>query len=136
MKPDYASFRPQDAEAIIEAYSKASKGVFIVMSPFAGICLLTCAFVRDHGLVRPEEKETLERQKVEQEAKRNGNSNGPSDTKSWESHGMERDLENEGVPSTTDEAEDSKMEKCSEIEVESVSICACQVFGCLDSSTP
>lgn len=101
------------------------------MSPFAGICLLTCAFVRGRGLVRPEEKETVERQRVEQEAKKNkdkqghiegqnGSANGQSDEKIWECHGMDRDLEKGAASSTTREAEGSEVDKHSEIEVEKV----------------
>jgi hypothetical protein len=67
--------------------------------------------------VRTEEKETVQRQRVEQEAKRNkdkqghterqnGNSNGQGDEKNWGTHSMDRDLETTAVPSETHEVED------------------------------
>ena len=69
-RPDYATFSPSDGAAIKAAYAKASRAVFIVMCPLAGLCLLTCAFVKDHGLIRPEEREAMERQKAEETARR------------------------------------------------------------------
>lgn len=54
-RPDYDTIDPQDAALIMAAYAKASRSVFILLSPFAGLCLLTCLFVRDRGLTRPDE---------------------------------------------------------------------------------
>jgi MFS family permease len=54
-KPNYASFSVEDGNAINDAYSKASRAVFIFMAPCAAICLAACIFVKDKGLVRPEE---------------------------------------------------------------------------------
>jgi MFS family permease len=54
-KPDYSKFSAADGNAINDAYAKASRAVFIFMAPCAAICLVTCIFVKDKGLVRPEE---------------------------------------------------------------------------------
>ncbi|KAF2400526.1 MFS general substrate transporter [Trichodelitschia bisporula] len=55
-KPDYTKFSHADGLVIQEAYAKASRAVFIYCAPLAGICLLTCLFVTDRGLVRPGEE--------------------------------------------------------------------------------
>jgi MFS family permease len=54
-KPDYSKFSVEDGAAILDAYARASRMVFVFMAPCAGLCLLTCVFVRDRGLTRPEE---------------------------------------------------------------------------------
>jgi MFS family permease len=54
-KPNYANFSEADGNAINDAYAKASRAVFIFMAPCAAICLVSCIFVKDKGLVRPEE---------------------------------------------------------------------------------
>jgi MFS family permease len=54
-KPDYSQFSAADGDAINEAYAKASRAVFIFMAPCAAVCLVSCIFVKDRGLVRPEE---------------------------------------------------------------------------------
>ena len=56
-KPDYTKYSAADTELILDAYAKASRAVFIFMSPMAGICLITCVFVKDRGLTRPEDQE-------------------------------------------------------------------------------
>lgn len=119
-RPDYAKFSPQDAEAIMNAYAKGSRAQFILMSPLAGICLLTCAFVRDHGLVRPEEREAMEREKAEREA-REAEENRRRENGQDEA---DRDLEKGVVPSSSHEAEHevegSEGDKHSEIAAEKV----------------
>ena len=117
VKPNYASFDPQDAAAIKAAYAKASRAVFILLSPLSGICLITCAFVKDIGLIRPEEKEAMERQKreEEEEAKRNEETKGENQMSRYDT---EQDLEKGVAPSTTDEIEDLEMDKHSDNEVE------------------
>lgn len=116
-RPDYSKFSPQDAEAIINAYAKGSRAQFILMSPLAGICLLTCAFVRDHGLIRPEEREAMEREKAEREAreaeeKRLSENNQADDG---------RDLEKGVLPRHEQEdAAESEADKHSEIAAEKV----------------
>jgi hypothetical protein len=54
-KPDYSKYSEADAALIQEAYARASRAVFVFLAPCAGMCLLTCAFVRDRGLQRAEE---------------------------------------------------------------------------------
>lgn len=56
-KPNYANYSAADTELILDAYAKASRAVFIFMSPVSGICLLTCVFVKDRGLSRKEDEE-------------------------------------------------------------------------------
>src|ERR1700712_1224692 len=55
-KPDYSKYNAADTELILDAYAKASRAVFIFMSPMSGICLITCVFVKDRGLTRPEDQ--------------------------------------------------------------------------------
>lgn len=40
-----------------DAYARASRGVFIYMTPVVGLCLILCAFIRDRGLSRKEERQ-------------------------------------------------------------------------------
>jgi hypothetical protein len=56
-KPNYANYSAADTELILNAYAKASRAVFIFMSPVSGICLITCVFVKDRGLSRKEDEE-------------------------------------------------------------------------------
>ena len=51
--PDFSNYSPQDTNAILDAYAKASHAVFMLGAPFLGACLLCCFFVKDRGLVRP-----------------------------------------------------------------------------------
>jgi hypothetical protein len=55
-KPNYANYSAEDTEIILDAYAKASRAVFIFMSPVSGICLITCVFVKDRGLSRAEDE--------------------------------------------------------------------------------
>ncbi|KAI8949479.1 putative MFS transporter [Xylaria longipes] len=50
-----------DSEAVLDAYMAASRAVFILQVPLAGICLLGCAFLKDHGLNHPREQHDVER---------------------------------------------------------------------------
>ncbi|KAF2101136.1 putative MFS transporter [Rhizodiscina lignyota] len=61
--PDYSKFTATDSAAIKSAYAQASRAVFIMLTPLAVVCLITCAFVRDRGLIRPEELEAIERER-------------------------------------------------------------------------
>ncbi|KAI1133024.1 putative MFS transporter [Nemania abortiva] len=49
-------FEGHDAEAVLDAYMDASRAVFIFQASLVGLCLLGCAFVKDHGL-RPLEEQ-------------------------------------------------------------------------------
>jgi MFS family permease len=68
-KPDYSKFSAEDGEAILGAYAKASRMVFVFMAPCAGLCLFACVFVRDRGLTRPEEAVKTESVKSDEESK-------------------------------------------------------------------
>lgn len=54
-RPDYSEYPPGDHVMIEEAYAKASRMVFVFLTPCAGLCLLAMFFVKDRGLTRPEE---------------------------------------------------------------------------------
>lgn len=55
--PNLSTFSPSDRSAIAQAYADASRAVFIWCVPLIGLCLLLCVVIRDHGLIRQEEKE-------------------------------------------------------------------------------
>ncbi|KAL4919275.1 major facilitator superfamily domain-containing protein [Aspergillus aurantiobrunneus] len=40
---------------IVDAYTQASRAVFILQVPLIGVCFLACLLIRDHGLERPKE---------------------------------------------------------------------------------
>lgn len=42
---------------IQDAYARASRSVFIYMTPVIGLCLILCVFIRDRGLSRKEERQ-------------------------------------------------------------------------------
>ncbi|KAI0460321.1 putative MFS transporter [Xylaria acuta] len=50
-----------DSEAVLDAYMAASRTVFILQMPLVCICLLGCAFLKDHGLELPREQDDVER---------------------------------------------------------------------------
>lgn len=54
--PKLSAFPAADRAIIGSAYAQASRAVFIYCVPVIGICLLLCAFVKDNGLQREEEK--------------------------------------------------------------------------------
>ena len=116
VKPDYENFNPQDAAAIKAAYARASRAVFILLSPLSGICVITCAFVRDRGLIRPEEKEAIEIRKREEETKRNEQAR---DENTASGYGAEKDIEKGVISSNAaHEMKDSEIDKHSDNETE------------------
>jgi len=54
--PDLATFSHSDRLLIEDAYASASRAVFIWCCPLIGACFLGCAFIKDQGLQRKEEK--------------------------------------------------------------------------------
>ncbi|KAF2232722.1 putative MFS transporter [Viridothelium virens] len=54
--PDVSRFTPADQNSILDAYSSASRAVWISLCPFPAACLLLCVLVKDRGLTRPDEK--------------------------------------------------------------------------------
>ncbi|KAI1757740.1 putative MFS transporter [Xylaria castorea] len=50
-----------DSEAVLDAYMDASLAVFMLQLSLVGICLLGCAFLKDHGLELPLEQHDVER---------------------------------------------------------------------------
>jgi hypothetical protein len=55
--PNLAKYSAEDQAAIRGAYAAASRAVFIFCTPLVGICFLLSVFVKDHGLIRKEERE-------------------------------------------------------------------------------
>ncbi|PGH14504.1 hypothetical protein AJ79_02997 [Helicocarpus griseus UAMH5409] len=47
----------QDMELVLNAYMKASRGVFILQAPIIGLCFILCVFVKDNGLVKEEPRD-------------------------------------------------------------------------------
>ncbi|KAI9698868.1 MAG: hypothetical protein M1820_007375 [Bogoriella megaspora] len=54
--PNLIKFSPADQNRILDAYSSASRAVWITLSPFSGACFLLCILVKDRGLTRPDER--------------------------------------------------------------------------------
>ncbi|KAK5172769.1 uncharacterized protein LTR77_002889 [Saxophila tyrrhenica] len=55
--PSLLGYSDADGAVIRAAYTAASRAVFIWCVPVTGVCFCLTAFVKDHGLVRKEEKE-------------------------------------------------------------------------------
>lgn len=55
--PDLSGYSDADRAAIQAAYADGSRAVFIWCVPLAGICFLLSALIKDHGLIRKEERE-------------------------------------------------------------------------------
>lgn len=58
--PDFEALgaSPQQIQAVLQAYAKASRTVFIMNVPFMGLCLVGCLLIKDRGLQRPDELQT------------------------------------------------------------------------------
>jgi hypothetical protein len=55
--PNRSTLSSSDWDIIVNAYFQASHAVFILQVPLVGICLLACVFIKDRGLVKPEEED-------------------------------------------------------------------------------
>lgn len=55
--PTLANYSAEDQAIIKAAYTAASRAVFIWCTPLVGICFLLTIFIKDHGLIRKEERE-------------------------------------------------------------------------------
>lgn len=53
--PPQSDISASDWSQILDAYAKASRGVFILQVPLIGLCFAACLFIRDRGLERPKE---------------------------------------------------------------------------------
>lgn len=106
-RPDYGTLSAGERAAVIDAYTESSRAVFIMMSAFAGICLITCLFVRDHGLVRPDEREAMEIEKAERERQV---------AQEIGAHVETRDVEKGQLPADVHEAEESELAKQSVLD--------------------
>ncbi|KAL4911500.1 hypothetical protein BDW74DRAFT_8931 [Aspergillus multicolor] len=52
---------------IVDAYTAASRAVFILQVPLIGVCFLACLLIRDHGLERPKDAAELEEERRRRE---------------------------------------------------------------------
>ncbi|EAW18437.1 putative MFS transporter [Aspergillus fischeri NRRL 181] len=72
--PPQSDISASDWSQILDAYAKASRGVFILQVPLMGLCFAACLFIRDRGLERPkepgeeEEERNTAQQKSDEEA--------------------------------------------------------------------
>ncbi|KAF7158604.1 hypothetical protein CNMCM5623_003664 [Aspergillus felis] len=71
--PSPSDISASDWSQILDAYAKASRGVFILQVPLIGLCFAACLFIRDRGLERPkepgeEEERNAAQQKPDEEA--------------------------------------------------------------------
>jgi len=55
--PDLSSLGPISRDGVLDAYMSASKAVFLMWVPLMAACFLSCVFVQDRGLTRPDEDE-------------------------------------------------------------------------------
>lgn len=101
VRPDYAHMGPEERAVVIDAYARASRAVFVLLSAMAGVCMVTCLFIRDHGLIRPDEREAMEREKAaaDQQAKTQASS------------GQVPDIERPAVASDSRELDESEGDK-------------------------
>ena len=58
--PDISQFSVSEQNQILDAYSSASRAVWISLCPFPAACLLLCVLVKDRGLIRPDERAQIE----------------------------------------------------------------------------
>jgi hypothetical protein len=57
-------------KGIVDAYTQASKAVFILQVPLIGVAFLACLLIKDHGLERPKDADEIaqeEREKTQNE---------------------------------------------------------------------
>jgi MFS family permease len=54
--PDLPTLSTVQQSEVLDAYMRASKGVFYMWVPLMGSCLALCFLIKDKGLTRPEEK--------------------------------------------------------------------------------
>ncbi|KAL4734106.1 major facilitator superfamily domain-containing protein [Aspergillus similis] len=82
---------------IVDAYTTASRAVFILQVPLIGVCCLACLCIKDHGLERPKDPAELEEERRAIDAKEQ--SADPSETTSQiltpERHSVEQGAGNE-----------------------------------------
>ncbi|KAG9696784.1 MFS general substrate transporter, partial [Aureobasidium melanogenum] len=59
--PDFEALgaSPEQIQAVLKAYATASRTVFIINTPFMGLCLIGCILIKDRGLQRPNEAQQI-----------------------------------------------------------------------------
>jgi hypothetical protein len=55
----------------VDAYTQASKAVFILQVPLIGVAFLACVLIKDHGLERPKDADEIaqEEERKKEESK-------------------------------------------------------------------
>ncbi|KAL4814296.1 major facilitator superfamily domain-containing protein [Aspergillus spinulosporus] len=82
---------------IVDAYTAASRAVFILQVPLIGVCFLACLCIKDHGLERPKDPAELEeeRRAIETKEQSADSSETTSQALTPERHSVEQGIENE-----------------------------------------
>ncbi|PKX98652.1 putative MFS transporter [Aspergillus novofumigatus IBT 16806] len=90
--PSQSDISASDWSQVLDAYAKASRGVFILQVPLIGLCFAACLFIRDRGLERPKEpgEEEEERNTAQQKSDEEAPPTEPSE-KSNKGHNNEVD---------------------------------------------
>lgn len=66
--PSFDGVSAAQQNAVLDAYAKASRAVFIMNVPFIALCLVGCILIKDRGLQRPEEVIAAQQQQQGEEA--------------------------------------------------------------------
>lgn len=66
--PSFDGVSAAQKNAVLDAYAKASRAVFIMNVPFIALCLVGCILIKDRGLQRPEEVIAAQQQQQGEEA--------------------------------------------------------------------
>ncbi|CEN59915.1 hypothetical protein ASPCAL02356 [Aspergillus calidoustus] len=69
--PARESVSPELWKGIVDAYTQASKAVFILQVPLIGVAFLACLLIKDHGLERPKDADEIaqEEERKKEESK-------------------------------------------------------------------
>ncbi|KAL4811451.1 major facilitator superfamily domain-containing protein [Aspergillus unguis] len=79
---------------ILNAYTQASRSVFILQVPLIGVCFLACLLVKDRGLERPKDAAEVEeerRQRELEDKEKGGDSSGTTSQALTPARSFERD---------------------------------------------
>ncbi|KAL2821146.1 major facilitator superfamily-domain-containing protein [Aspergillus granulosus] len=68
--PSRESVSPDLWAGIVNAYTQASRAVFILQVPLIGVCFLACFLIRDHGLERPKDPDEIAEEEEQEQVGR------------------------------------------------------------------
>jgi MFS family permease len=57
--PNLSDLADSERNSVLDAYSEASRGAFVIWAPLMGFCLLLCFMIKDRGLQRAEERKVV-----------------------------------------------------------------------------